>query len=76
MYIYTKIETQTNTHIPITPSPLRKHSSSPTYTKHIYTKKKTGSGDTIIHYLLPQMKRIRLMYATVRGGTVCIGKVT
>ena len=25
-----------------------------------------------IHYLLPQMKRIRLMYATVRGGTaVC-----
>ena len=34
MYIlYTKIEIQTNTHIPITPSPHRKHSSSPTYTK-------------------------------------------
>ena len=40
MYIlYTKIEIQTNTHIPITPSPHRKHSSSSTYTKHIYTKK-------------------------------------
>ena len=51
MYIlYTKIEIQTNTHIPITPSPHRKHSSSPTYTKHITHKKKTkkkGSGDTI-----------------------------
>ena len=72
MYIlYTKIEIQTNTPIPITPSPHRKHSSSPTYTKHIYTTKKKRSGDTIIHYLLPQMKRIRLMYATVRGSTVC-----
>ena len=41
MYIlYTKIEIQTNTHIPITPSPHRKHSSSPTYTKHITHKKK------------------------------------
>ena len=40
MYIlYTKIEIQTNTHIPITPSPHRKHSSSPTYTKHITHKK-------------------------------------
>ena len=40
MYIlYTKIEIQTNTHIPITPSPHRKHSSSPTYTKHITQKK-------------------------------------
>ena len=39
MYIYTKIEIQTNTHIPITPSPHRNHSSSPTYTKHIYTQK-------------------------------------
>ena len=29
-----KIEIQTNTHIPITPSPHRKHSSLPTYTKH------------------------------------------
>ena len=47
MYIYTKIEMQTNTHIPITPSPHRKHSSSPTYTKHIYTKKQKRSGDTI-----------------------------
>ena len=52
MYIlYTKIEIQTNTHIPITPSPHRKHSSSPTYTKHIThkkkTKKKKRSGDTI-----------------------------
>ena len=49
MYIlYTKIEIQTNTHIPITPSPHSKHSSSPTYTKHIYTKKKKKrSGDTI-----------------------------
>ena len=41
MYIYTKIEIQTNTPIPITPSPHRKHSSSPTYTRHIYTNKKT-----------------------------------
>ena len=41
MYIlYTKIEIQTSTHIPITPSPHRKHSSSPTYTKHITHKKK------------------------------------
>ena len=51
MYIlYTKIEIQTNTHIPITPSPHRKHSSSPTYTKHITHKKKKQkkrSGDTI-----------------------------
>ena len=49
MYIlYTKIEIQTNTHIPITPSPLRKHSSSPTYTKHItHTKKNKRSEDTI-----------------------------
>ena len=51
MYIlYTKIEIQTNTHIPITPSPHRKHSSSPTYTKHITHKKKIKkkrSGDTI-----------------------------
>ena len=40
MYIlYTKIEKQTNTHIPITPSPHRKHRSSPTYTKHITHKK-------------------------------------
>ena len=72
MYIYTKIEIQTNTHIPITPFPHRKHSSSPTYTKHIYTKKqKKTKWGYHIHYLLPQMKRIRLMYATVRGGTVC-----
>ena len=50
MYIlYTKIEIQTNTHIPITPSLHRKHSSSPTYTKHIYAKKtkKKRSVDTI-----------------------------
>ena len=50
MYIlYTKIEIQTNTHIPITPSPHRKHSSSPTYTKHMSKKKpkKKRSGDTI-----------------------------
>ena len=49
MYIlYTKIEIQTNRHIPITPSPNRKHSSSPTYTKHItHKKKKKRSGDTI-----------------------------
>ena len=40
MYIlYTKIEIQTNPHIPITPSPHRKHSSSPTYKMHIYTQK-------------------------------------
>ena len=73
MYIlYTKIEIQTNTHIPITPSPHRKHSSSPTYTKHItHTKKKKTKWGYHIYYLLPQMKRIRLMYATVRGVTVC-----
>ena len=73
MYIYTKIEIQTNTHISITPSPHRNHSSSPTYTKHIYTQKKPKKTKWgyHIHYLLPQMKRIRLMYATIRGGTVC-----
>ena len=38
MYIYTKIETQTNTHTHTHNSlPHRKHSSSPTYTMHIYT---------------------------------------
>ena len=74
MYIlYTKIEIQTNTHIPITPSPHRKHSSSPTYTKHITHKKnkKKTKWDTISTTYYAQMKRIRLMYATVRGGTVC-----
>ena len=45
MYIlYTKIELQTNTHIPITPSPHRKHSSSPTYTKHITHNNKNEVG--------------------------------
>ena len=41
MYIYTKSEIQTNTHAPKTLYP---HSSSPTHTKHIYTKiqKKVG----------------------------------
>ena len=74
MYLlYTKIEIQTNTHIPITPYPHRKHSSSPTYTKHITHKKNKRSGDTI-YYLLPQMKQIRLMYATVRGGTASLQK--
>ena len=38
------METQTNTHIPITPSLHRKHSSSPTYTMHIYTQKKHEVG--------------------------------
>ena len=72
MYIYTKIEIQTNTHIPITPSPHRKHSISPTYTKHIIQKTKTKWGLWIPYPLLTtQMKQIRLMYATVRGGTVC-----
>ena len=46
--LYTKIEIQTNTHIPITPSPHRKHSRSRTYTKHItHTKKNKRSEDTI-----------------------------
>ena len=43
MYIYIKNRNSNkNTHIPITPSSHRKHncSSSPTYTKHIYTHKK------------------------------------
>ena len=53
MYIlYTKIEIQTNTHIPITPSPHRKHSSSPTYTKHITHKKKTKKNEVGIPYPL------------------------
>ena len=70
MYIYSKIKIQTNTHIPITPSPHRKLNSSPTHTKHIYTQKKYEVG--ILYSLLTtQMKRIRLMYATVGGGTVC-----
>ena len=53
MYIlYRKIEIQTNTHIPITPFPHRKLSSSPTYTKHIYTKKKTKKNEVGIPYPL------------------------
>ena len=45
MYIlYTKIELQTNTHIPITLSPHRKHSSSPTYTKHMTHNNKNEVG--------------------------------
>ena len=71
MYVYTKLEIQKNTHIPITPFPHRKHSSSLTYTKHIYTKIQKTKWGYHIHYLLLQMKRIRLMYTTVRGGTVC-----
>ena len=52
MYIlYTKIEIQTNTHIPITPSPHRKHSSSLTYTKHI-TQKNTKKNEVGIPYPL------------------------
>ena len=41
MYIYTKIEIETNTHIPITPSPHPsvRNSSSHTYTTHIYPQK-------------------------------------
>ena len=69
MYIYTKIEIQTNTHIPITPSPIENTAAHPR-TQGIYTQKNPKWGYHI-HYLLPQMKRIRLMYATVRGGTVC-----
>ena len=42
MYIYTKIEIQTNTHIPITPSSHWKHSSSLKYTKYINTKNEVG----------------------------------
>ena len=42
MYIlYTKIEIQTNTHIPITPSPHRKHSSSQC-TLHTQKKNEVG----------------------------------
>ena len=53
MYIlYIKIEIQTNTHIPITPSPHRKHSSSPTYTKHITQKKKKKKNQVGIPYPL------------------------
>ena len=44
MYIYTKIEIQTNTPIPITPSPHRKHSSSPTYTPSTFTQQKNKVG--------------------------------
>ena len=50
--LYTKIEIQTNTHIPITPSPHRKHSSSPKYTKHIYTKENTKKNEVGIPYPL------------------------
>ena len=47
MYIlYTKIEIQTNTHIPITPSPHRKDTEAHPRTQSTLHKKK-GSGDTI-----------------------------
>ena len=73
MYILsTKIEIQTNTHIPITPSPLVNTAAHPLHKAHLHKKKtKKTKWGYHIHYLLPQMKRIRLMYATVRGGTVC-----
>ena len=74
MYIYTKIEIQTNTPIPITPSPPPPppigNTAAHPRTQSTFTQKKT-KWRYHIHYLLPQMKRIRLMYATVRGGTVC-----
>ena len=71
MYIYTKIEIQTNTHIPITPPPppIGNTAAHPR-TQSTFTQKKNKWGYHI-HYLLPQMKRIWLMYTTVRGGTVC-----
>ena len=73
MYIlYTKIEIQTNTHIPITPSPIGNTAAHPRTQSTLHTKKtKKTKWGYHIHYLLPQMKRIRLMYATVRGVTVC-----
>ena len=72
MYIYTKIKIQTNTHIPITPSPHRKHSCSPTYTKHIYTKK----NEVGIRYpLLTTANEADLAYVHVcdskRGYSIC-----
>ena len=42
------------------------------YTTHICTQKAKWA--YYIHYLIPQMEQIRLMYATVRGVTVYIEK--
>ena len=74
MYIlYTKIEIQTNTHIPITPPPPPPIGNTAAHprTQSTFTQKIKTKWRYHIHYLLPQMKRIRLMYVTVRGGTVC-----
>ena len=46
MYIYTKIEIQTNTRIPITPSLIGNTAAHPR-TQSTFTQKKTRSGDTI-----------------------------
>ena len=47
IHVYTKIEIQTNTHIPITPSPHRKHSYTSARTQSTFTQKKQKrSGDT------------------------------
>ena len=77
MYIlYTKIEIQTNTHTPITPSPHRKHSSSPTYTKHI-TQRKTKKNEVGIPYpLLTTVNEADLAYvcASKRGYSMQLEK--
>ena len=79
MYIYTKIEIQTNTHIPITPSPLPTiNTQQLTYphTQSAFTQKHKNEVGIPYPLLLPQMKRIRLMYETVKGIQYAIEKVT
>ena len=71
MYIYTKIEIQTNTTIPIKPSPIGNTAAHPRTQNTFTHTKKNQVGIPYPLLTIPQMKRIRLMYATVRGGTVC-----
>ena len=71
MYIYTKLKYKQTQTYPKLPTP---HPSVRNTAAHPHIHKKIAKWAYHIHYLLLQMKRIRLMYATVRGGTVCTGE--
>ena len=72
MYIHIHKNRNTNkhTHTHNSLSQLETQQLTHIHKAHLHKKTNTKCGYHI-HYLLPQMKRIWLMYATVRGGTVC-----
>ena len=69
-----EIEIQTNTHHNFPPTPGKKTPSAHSHTQHTdsHTNTITQKEKWVYYtnYSLPLMKRIRLMYATVRLGTV------